>query len=97
MSWRRGLLYSVYFIHHLFLFGDSDVKPENFMIGAHSNCIKVIDFGLSDYFEDGNHRHWRPGKTNELVGTVRYMSVNGTIRKSCCFGCVSYFFISICC
>ena len=67
------------------------------MIGAHSNCIKVIDFGLSDYFEDGNHRHWRPGKTNELVGTVRYMSVNGTIRKSCCFSCVSYFFISICC
>lgn len=51
------------------------------MIGTHSNCIKVIDFGLSDYFEDGNHRHCPPGKTNELVGTVRYMSVNAHLGK----------------
>ncbi|RKF65153.1 Casein kinase I gamma, partial [Golovinomyces cichoracearum] len=30
---------------------------------------------------DGNHRHCPPGKTNELVGTVRYMSVNAHLGK----------------
>ena len=56
-----------------------DIKPENFVIGLgqKSNLIHIIDFGLSKRYKDkatGQHIPYRENK--DLVGTVRYASIN---------------------
>ena len=53
-----------------------DVKPENFMLGAKTNTVYVIDYGLSKHYIDQNQRHIEFKQTRELIGTSRYMSVN---------------------
>ena len=56
-----------------------DIKPENFVIGLgqKSNLIHIIDFGLSKRYKDkatGQHIPYRENR--DLVGTVRYASIN---------------------
>ncbi len=56
-----------------------DIKPENFVIGLgqKSNLIHIIDFGLSKRYKDkttGQHIPYRENR--DLVGTVRYTSIN---------------------
>lgn len=53
-----------------------DVKPENFLLGAKTNTVYVIDYGLSKQYVNDKGKHVAPGATNELIGTSRYMSVN---------------------
>ncbi len=65
-------LHKYHYIHR-------DIKPENFVIGTgdKSNIIYLIDFGLSKRYKDkatGQHIPYRENK--DLVGTVRYASIN---------------------
>ena len=59
-----------------------DIKPENFVTGVDedSNTIYIIDFGLSQRYKDkktGAHIPYR--EKRQLVGTVRYASINTQI------------------
>ncbi|KAJ3426365.1 casein kinase 1-like protein [Anaeramoeba flamelloides] len=56
-----------------------DIKPENFVIGRgeNKNQIHIIDFGLSKlYREFWTHKLNKYRNKRDLVGTVRYSSVN---------------------
>jgi serine/threonine protein kinase len=59
-----------------------DIKPENFVTGVDedSNTIYIIDFGLSLRYKDkktGAHIPYR--EKRQMVGTVRYASINTQI------------------
>ena len=59
-----------------------DIKPENFVAGVDedSNTIYIIDFGLSLRYKDkktGTHIPYR--EKRQMVGTVRYASINAQI------------------
>lgn len=58
-----------------------DVKPENFLLSLKSNTINVIDFGLSKFYMDENGQHYPCKKTNEIIGTYRYMSITAHLCK----------------
>lgn len=56
-----------------------DLKPDNFVIGMGrcDHIIHLIDFGFAEPFADfvtGEHRPYSDGR--ELLGTVRYVSLN---------------------
>ncbi|KAJ6251904.1 casein kinase i-like protein [Anaeramoeba flamelloides] len=56
-----------------------DIKPENFVIGRENqkNQIFIIDFGLSKLYRDfWTHKSNRYRNKRDLVGTVRYSSIN---------------------
>ncbi|KAJ6245154.1 casein kinase 1-like protein [Anaeramoeba flamelloides] len=56
-----------------------DIKPENFVIGKnnHKNQIFMIDFGLAKLYRDfWTHRQNKFKNNCDLVGTVRYSSIN---------------------
>lgn len=58
-----------------------DIKPDNFVIGCQAdaevgrNFIRIIDFGLSRDYVQPNGRHIPEAKKQDLVGTVRYVSI----------------------
>ena len=59
-----------------------DIKPDNFVTGIDedSNTIYIIDFGLSQRYKDkktGAHIAYR--EKRQMVGTVRYASINTQI------------------
>lgn len=65
-------IHSKYYIHR-------DVKPDNFLIGAHkeSSTIYVIDFGLAKRYCDPESKlHISYKDRRSLTGTARYASVN---------------------
>jgi casein kinase 1 len=51
-----------------------DIKPENFMIRAGE--IYIIDFGLATFFTDDGRTHRPDERTDTLVGTPKYTSIN---------------------
>jgi serine/threonine protein kinase len=51
-----------------------DIKPENFMIRAGE--IYMIDFGLATFFTDDGRTHRHDERTDTLVGTPKYTSIN---------------------
>ncbi|KAJ3435408.1 casein kinase i-like protein [Anaeramoeba flamelloides] len=56
-----------------------DIKPENFCIGKkkNKNQIFMIDFGLSKLYRDfWTHKFNKYKQNRNLIGTVRYSSVN---------------------
>lgn len=53
-----------------------DIKPGNFLIDDSVDKLKLIDFGLSKQYIDSNGIH-KKNKTHEnIIGTLRYISVN---------------------
>lgn len=72
-----------------------DIKPENILINPKSLQVKLIDFGLSTYFND------RP-ELNTKVGTPYYVSpevLKGSYGKQCdiwSIGVISYILLTGC-
>ncbi|XP_054169363.1 casein kinase I-like [Oppia nitens] len=63
-----------------------DIKPENFVLGCPGtrlqNCIHIIDFGLAAfYINPDTKRHIEMQKKDSLLGTARYISINGHLGK----------------
>ena len=55
-----------------------DMKPENFVIGRKNKerTIYLIDFGLSKKYINDNNIHISMKKERNIIGTVRYISMN---------------------
>ena len=55
-----------------------DMKPENFVIGRKNKerIIFLIDFGLSKKYLNDNNIHINMKKDRNIIGTVRYISMN---------------------
>ena len=55
-----------------------DMKPENFVIGRKNKerIIFLIDFGLSKKYLNDNNIHIGMKKDRNIIGTVRYISMN---------------------
>ena len=55
-----------------------DMKPENFVIGRKNKerILYLIDFGLSKKYINENHIHIPMKKDRNIIGTVRYISMN---------------------
>ena len=55
-----------------------DMKPENFVIGKKNKerLIYLIDFGLSKKYLNENNLHISMKKDRNIIGTVRYISMN---------------------
>ena len=55
-----------------------DIKPENFLIGRKNKerTIYLIDFGLSKKYINDNNIHIPMKKDRNIIGTVRYISMN---------------------
>ena len=55
-----------------------DMKPENFVIGRKNKerTIYLIDFGLSKKYVNDNNNHISMKKDRNIIGTVRYISMN---------------------
>mgnify|MGYP002649235844 CR=1 FL=1 len=47
------------------------------MLGLDDQTVKLIDFGLAERLFDHTGVHKPEGLTYEVIGTERYMSVNG--------------------
>lgn len=53
-----------------------DIKPGNFLVDKDKEKIKLIDFGLSKQFIDKNGNH-KPNKNHDnIIGTLRYVSLH---------------------
>lgn len=72
-----------------------DLKPENIMINPKTKHIKLVDFGLSSYFEDFMNLHTR-------VGTPYYVApevLNGDYNKQVdiwSIGIIAYILLTGC-
>ena len=55
-----------------------DIKPQNATIGLgdQSNLIYMIDFGISEFYQDREGNHIDMSNVGKFVGTLRYASVN---------------------
>ena len=55
-----------------------DIKPDNFLFGLNSKNkqIYIIDFGFCKTFLNDNNTHIEFKKTNNLIGTSNFASVN---------------------
>lgn len=56
-----------------------DIKPENFLIGLHNNEVYIIDYGLCKLFKNIDNTHIPQSQNKQLVGTVRYTSLNSHV------------------
>ena len=55
-----------------------DIKPDNFIMGGStdSNIVYLIDFGLSQKYQDEKGNHIPFNEERSLTGTARYASIN---------------------
>ncbi|XP_077252649.1 casein kinase 1-like protein 10 [Tasmannia lanceolata] len=56
-----------------------DIKPDNFLMGfgRRANQVYIIDYGLAKKYRDlHTHKHIPYRENNNILGTVRYASVN---------------------
>jgi serine/threonine protein kinase len=55
-----------------------DIKPDNFLVGNNkqNKQIYIIDFGFCKTYMD-NDKHIEVRKTNSLIGSLTYASING--------------------
>ena len=52
-----------------------DIKPSNFLVDSRNNNLYIIDFGFcKSYISNGKHIAMK--KTNSLIGSINYASVN---------------------
>ncbi|CAI9766137.1 unnamed protein product [Fraxinus pennsylvanica] len=68
---RIEFIHSKSFLHR-------DIKPDNFLmgLGRHANQVYIIDLGLAKKFRDSSTRHIPYRENKNLIGTVRYASMN---------------------
>ncbi|BFU22547.1 casein kinase, putative [Entamoeba histolytica HM-1:IMSS-B] len=74
---RIQFIHSKDFIHR-------DIKPDNFVMGRNerSNTVYTIDFGLAKKYRDGRtKKHIEYNEDKNLVGTVRYASINNHLGR----------------
>jgi serine/threonine protein kinase len=60
-----------------------DIKPENFLLGPNNDMdhIHIIDFGFCrSYLLNGSHGHIPQKKTNGIIGSLTYASLNAHAR-----------------
>ena len=65
-------------------FSDTDIKPDNFLmgIGRHCNKLFLIDFGLAKKYRDNKTRQHIPYREDKnLTGTARYASINAHLGE----------------
>ena len=70
---RIEFMHSKCYIHR-------DIKPDNFLMGVDKQCnvLSLIDLGLAKKFkESGSGQHIGYREDKRLVGTARYVSLNG--------------------
>ena len=52
-------------------------NPQSCVLGlTDSSQIYMVDFGLAKTFRDSSGKHMHYAESKNLVGTVRYMSIN---------------------
>lgn len=73
-----GMIERIQYVHSKGIM-HRDIKPENFLIGDKNNNIYIIDYGLCKLFKNKNNEHIPPSQNKQLVGTVRYTSINSHI------------------
>jgi len=53
-----------------------DIKPDNFLFDLNNSELYLIDFGLSISYLDADGKHKSMRKSNSLIGSLNYASIN---------------------
>jgi len=68
-------------IHKLYVL-HRDIKPDNFMVKSGSTDIHLIDYGLSNFYIDGEGRYIINSHQEMITGTPKYVSYYNCIGNT---------------
>jgi len=60
----------------------ADIKPDNFMVKSGSTDIHLIDYGLSNFYIDGEGSHIINSHQGMITGTPKYVSYYNCIGNT---------------